>query len=162
LWDTFAQTLSERSLRNYLKLLPDFDDVEAEENALDLAEIYPHLGAAISFLVDWPSHERAARAVMARAAEIDGNAYHTLTTAAAALEARHPLAATLMRRAMVQDTLDGAKSKRYRYAARHLAECQSCDNVIVDYGTFPTHAKFVEALKEKHRRKYGFWELVDG
>ncbi|WP_209428271.1 DUF6880 family protein [Pararhodobacter sp. SW119] len=162
LWDRFAQTLSERSLRKYLKLLPDFDDVEAEENALDLAETYPHLGAAISFLVDWPSHERTARAVMARADEIDGNGYHTLTTAAAALEARHPLAATLMRRAMVQDTLDGAKSKRYRYAARHLAECHSCDNVIDDYGTFPAHAQFVEALKEKHRRKYGFWELVDG
>ncbi|WP_209427639.1 DUF6880 family protein [Pararhodobacter sp. SW119] len=61
---------------------------------------------------------------------------------------------------MVQDTLDGAKSKRHRYAARHLAECPSCDNVIDDYGSFPVHAQFVEALKQKHRRKYGFWELV--
>ena len=162
LWDTYQQTLSQRSLRKYLKLLPDFDDVEAEEKALDLAETYPHLGAAIGFLVDWPSHERAAQVVMARADELDGNAYHTLTTAAAALEARHPLAATLMRRAMVQDTLDGGKSKRYRYAARHLAECQSCDHGIADYGSFPGHAQFIEALKEKHRRKYGFWELVDG
>lgn len=162
LWDTFAQILSARSLHKYLKLLPDFDDMEAEEKALGLAETHPHLGAAISFLVDWPSYERAARVVSARAGELDGNSYDTLTAAADALEASYPLSATLMRRAMIQDTLDGAKSKRYRYAARHLAQCQSCHPAIDDYGSFPTHAQFVEALKQKHGRKYGFWQLVEG
>ena len=98
---------------------------------------------------------------MARADELDGNSYHTLTTAADALEAEHPLAATLMRRAMIEDSLNGAKSKRYRHAARHLAECQSCDAAIDDYGHFPTHTQFVEALKEKHPRKHGFWRLVE-
>ncbi|MDT8329184.1 MAG: hypothetical protein RQ750_17750 [Roseovarius sp.] len=159
--DTFEQTLSAPSLRKYLKLLPDFDDIEAEEAALDFAETYPHLGATISFLVGWPSHDRAARVVVARAEELDGNSYHTLTTAADALEAEHPLAATLMRRAMVLDTLTGAKSKRYRYAARHLAECQACDAAIEDYGDLPTHRQFVELLKQQHGRKYGFWGLVD-
>jgi len=67
-----------------------------------------------------------------------------------------------MRRAMVRDTLDGGKSKRYRHAARHLAECETCDAVIDDYSPFPTHSQFVEALKEKHGRKYGFWQLVEG
>jgi hypothetical protein len=162
LWESFVQTLSARSLRKYLKLLPDFDDMEAEEKALDHAEAYPHLGAAISFLIDWPSHDRAARVVLARAGELNGDSYHILTTAADALEHRHPLAATLMRRAMVQDTLDGGKSKRYRYAARHLAECQSSDPSIIDYAGFPAHAQFIEALKRKHGRKYGFWQLVDG
>jgi len=162
LWETFAQTLSERSLRKYLKLLPDFDDIEAEEKALDLAEAHFHLDVAISFLVDWPSHDRAARVVLARADELGGDAYHTLTTAAAALEARYPLAATLMRRAMVQDSLDGGKSTRYRYAARHLAECQSGDLAISDHAGFPTHKQFVEELKQKHGRKHGFWQQVEG
>lgn len=160
LWEAFEQILSASSLRKYLKLLPDFDDVEAEEVALDFAEAYPHLGAAISFLVDWPAHDRAARVVLARAEELDGNSYHTLTTAADAVEAEHPLAATLMRRGMVLDTLAGAKSKRYRYAARHLAECQSCDAAIEDYGDHPTHTQFFEGLKQDHGRKHGFWRLV--
>lgn len=160
LWETFAQTLSAPCLRKYLKLLPDFDDIEAEETALVFAEAYPHLGAAISFLVDWPSHDRAARVVVARAEELDGNSYHTLTTAADAVEAEHPLAATLMRRGMVLDTLAGAKSKRYRYAARNLAECQSCDAAIEDYGDHPTHTQFFEGLKQDHGRKHGFWRLV--
>jgi len=159
---TFQQVLCPRSLRKYLKLLPDFDDMEAEEQALDFAETFPHPGAAISFLIDWPAHERAARVVLARAAKLDGNAYDTLTTAADALESGHPLAATLLRRAMVQDTLDGAKSRRYRYAARHLAACRSSDPAIDTYGDFPAHSQFVETLRQKHGRKSGFWQLVDG
>ncbi|WP_370223972.1 DUF6880 family protein [Hyphomonas atlantica] len=124
---TFEQTLSAPCLRKYLRLLPDFEDIEAEEAALDFAETYPHLGAAISLLANWPSHKRAARVVLARAEDLNGDSYHLLTTAADTLEAEHPLAATLMRRAMVLDTLQGGKSKRYRYAARHLAECHSSD-----------------------------------
>ncbi|MBM3606177.1 MAG: hypothetical protein FJX25_16065 [Alphaproteobacteria bacterium] len=163
LWNAFQQNLSGHSLRRYLKLLPDFEDIEAEEKALGIAEAFSDTDtdAAISFLVNWPAHERVARVVLARADELDGNYYQTLTTAAAALEARYPLAATLMRRAMVQDTLDAGRSKRYRYAARHLAECQSCDAAIENYGHVPTHEQFVQALKQKHGRKYGFWQLVD-
>lgn len=162
LWTTFEQTLSAASLRKYLKLLPDFDDIEAEEAAMDYAETYPQLGAVLSFLIDWPAHDRAAQVVLSRADRVDGNSYETLTKAADVLEAGHPLAATLMRRAMIRDTLDGAKSKRYRYAAGHLAECQSSDAAIGDYGDRPTHAEFVEELRQKHGRKYGFWHLVDG
>lgn len=122
LWQTFSQTLHARSLRAYLKLLPDFEDIEAEERALDLAEAHPHLGGAIAFLVGWPCPDRAARMVVARADELDGNAYETLSSAADALEAGHPLAASLMRRAMIEDALDGAKSKRYVIApALHIA-----------------------------------------
>lgn len=162
LWETFGQTLHARSLRAYLNALPDFEDIEAEEQALDLAEAHPHLGGAISFLVGWPRLDRAARMVMARADELDGNAYETLSAAADALDAGHPLAATLMRRAMIEDALTGGKSKRYRYAARHLAECQSRDPAIGDYDGFPNHEQFVAALRQTHGRKYGFWQLVEG
>lgn len=162
LWAKFEYILSEDALRQYLKLLPDFDDMEAEERALDYAEQYKHLSTAITFLVGWPALDRAAKIIEQRASEIDGNSYYTLTDAAASLEAKHPMAATLLRRAMVVDALDGGKSKRYRYAAQHLAECQTADAAIEDYGDHPSHETFVAKLREKHGRKYGFWELVNG
>lgn len=162
LWNRFEDSLNARSLRKYLKLLPDFDDIEAEDKAIEIAENHPHMGAVISFLVGWPRHDRAARIVTVRADELDGNAYHLLSDAADTLEAKHPLAATLMRRAMIEDTLDGAKATRYRHAARHLAECQSSQPAIDDYAGFPTHEQFVSALKQRHGRKYGFWQLVEG
>lgn len=158
---SFESSLSEKSLRAYLKLLPDFDDIDAEEKALDYVEAHPHLGAAIHFLVRWPSLTRASRTIVMRADELNGDAYYTLTDAASSLEPEFPLAATLLRRAMIVDTLNGAKSKRYRYAAKHLAECAQGDVVIEDYCGHPRHAEFEAGLREKHARKYGFWGLVD-
>ena len=162
LWATFQQTFSARVLRKYLKLMPDFDDIEAEERALDMVAAHPRIGAALSFLTQWPAHDRAAKLVLARAEDLDGNSYTTLTHTADALEARHPLAATLLRRAMIEDTLVGAKSTRYRHAAQHLAECQASDLDISDYGAQPSHSQFMDALRQKHGRKHGFWALVDG
>jgi len=52
-------------------------------------------------------------------------------------------------------------SERYRHAAHHLAECQSCNLAVEDYGDVPSHAQFVETLKQHHGRKYGFWSLID-
>lgn len=161
LWETFAQTLSARCLRAYLGMLPDFEDMEAEEKALDLAEAHPHLRAALGFLLDWPAQARAARLVVARAGDLDGNAYERLTPAAETLETEHPLAATLLRRAMITDTLEGAKTTRYRHAARHLAACKACDPAIPDHGDVPGHEQFVAALRQKHGRKHRFWHLVD-
>ena len=156
----FEQTLRESSLREYLKMLPDFEDFEAEERALDYVETYPHLGGAINFLIGWPAHERASKIVLARFSDLNGNSYGTLTDAAEALDGKYHLAATLMRRAMILDTLEGGKSKRYRYAAKHLAECAAADGTITDYQNFPTHTEFTSSLKEKHGRKYGFWSLT--
>ncbi len=66
----------------------------------------------------------------------------------------------LLRRAMINDTLDRAKSTRYRHAARHLAECQSLHHAIPDYQHFGDHAAFLASLQGKHRRKEGFWGRV--
>ena len=60
-----------------------------------------------------------------------------------------------------EDTLNGVKHKRYRYAANHLAECAASDAAITDYGNFPSHDQFVSALKEQHGRKHRFWGLVE-
>ncbi len=162
LWAKFHQTLIAASLRKYLRLLPDFEDIEAEDNALSHAETHAHLGAAIHFLLAWPDLRRLAKLVIVRAKELDGNAYETLTAAADALEPDHPLAATLLRRAMITDTLDNSKANRYRHAARHLHDCQSCAARVADFAPFPDHALFLATLTQKHGRKYGFWDIVHG
>lgn len=162
LWARFEASLHPGSLRRYLKLLPDFEDIEAEEKALSQAESHPRLWQALEFLTVWPDLRRLSRLVIARAAALDGNDYETLTRAAAALEADHPLAATLLRRAMILDTLEGGKSNRYRHAARHLKDCGDSAAAIGDFASFPDHARFLSGLRDKHGRKYAFWELVAG
>ncbi|MGP9791346.1 DUF6880 family protein [Roseinatronobacter sp. NSM] len=160
LWARFEKHLNARALRKYLRLLPDFDDLEAEERAFDIATHHTDLRGALHLFLDWPAPDRAARLVLARAAELDGNDYMLLTKAAEALSDRHPLAATVIRRAMIDDTLKGAKSTRYRHAARHLVECHLADLSIIDYGAVQSHAAYEAALRQTHGRKQGFWSHV--
>jgi len=159
-WAAFEERLSADRLRAHLKRLPDFEDVEAEERAMRHALGFRSFATALDFLTGWPDQARAAQLVLARASEIDGNLYFLLDPAARLIEGKHPLAATLLRRAMIEDTLDGAKSTRYKHAARHLLECQSLAPGIKDFGTFETHEAFVSRLRARHGRKTGFWAQV--
>jgi hypothetical protein len=156
-WKAFEERLSSKQLHIYLKNLPDFDDFEAEEKAMKYALGFRNFSAALDFFREWPDQARAAQLVLTRASEIDGNFYYLLDPMARLIEGKHPLAATLLRRAMIEDTLNGAKSSRYKHAARHLLECQSLASGIQDYGTFETHNAFASRQRAKHSRKVGFW-----
>jgi len=156
-WAIFERTLSSECLRSYLKHLPDFDDEEAESKALADVSLYPNFHHALSFMIDWPALDLAAEMVLARHGEIDGNIYSLLTPAADALEQSYPLAATLMLRAMVDYSLDNAKSTRYGYAARHLQTCEYLAKRIESFGDHAEHDAFVAGLRLRHGRKSGFW-----
>ncbi len=161
-WAAFQGRLSCTHLRAYLKQLPDFDDVEAEDRAMQHALTFSSFSMALGFFQEWPNQAHAAQLVMARSPEIDGNLYYLLDPAAQLIEGKYPVAATLLRRAMVEDTLDRAKATRYKHAARHLLECASLSPTIKDFGGLETHASFVEQLRAKHGRKSGFWgELTE-
>jgi hypothetical protein len=159
-WAAFEERLSSTQLRAYLKRLPDFEDVEAEDRAMQHALGFRSFSAALHFFHDWPDQARAAQLVLTRAPEIDGNLFFLLDPVAQLIEGKHPLAATLLRRAMIEDTLEGAKSTRYKHAARHLLECASLAPGIQDFGAFETHESFVARLRAKHGRKTGFWGQV--
>lgn len=116
-WACFERNLSVEHLRDYLKRLPDFEDIEAEERAMAHAAAHPGLLPALGFFLDWPSLDHAARLLIARHKQINGDHYEFLVPAAEALAERHPLASTLAQRAMIDFTLSKARSKRYGYAA---------------------------------------------
>ena len=99
--------------------------------------------------------------MLERRGEIDGNLYFVLDPAAKALEGKHPLAAVLLRRAMIEDTLEGAKATRYGHAARHLLECRGLEAGIGERGRVETHEAFVARLRARHGRKDGFWSRVE-
>ena len=159
-WSSFARTLDSRHLRAHLKRLPDFDDIEAEQRALDHVEQFDQPLRALDFLISWPALDRAARLVLRRGTAFNGDAYHVLAPAADALAGRHPLAATLLLRAMIDFTLEQSRTSRYRHAARHLLECGSLAATIKDFDRFETHATFMTRLKAEHGRKGSFWDLV--
>ncbi len=157
-WAIFESSLSAEYLRAYLKRLPDFDDEEAETRALNLVRQNDDFHRALAFLANWPAHGLAAELVVSRHGELDGNHYWLLTPAAEALEQNHPLAATLMLRAMIGYSLDKAKSTRYGHAARHLQTCAYLAKRIDAFGDHMDHDAFEADLLLRHGRKSGFWD----
>ena len=159
-WQCFEQSLNDQHLRAYLRRLPDFDDLEAEEKALAHAQAFPDVHRALVFLLHWPSPSEAAKLVTRRSAELNGDLYELLTSAAEALAVKHPLAATIALRTMIDFSLSHARSSRYRHAGRHLAECVSLARYVEDFGELSTHDAYVNRLKHEHGRKFGFWSFV--
>lgn len=155
-WAEFERTLSIPRLRAYLKGLPDFDDVEAEDQAKAVAKRFPRFDIALAFLVSWPDLLAASRLVLTRSGEISGADDTLVAEAARRLEGGYPLAATLLLRASIQHVLTYGVATRYAEAARQLLEAESLSAMISDYGEYPDHQAFVTDLRAMHGRKQGF------
>ena len=160
-WGCFERSLSMPHLRAYLERIADSDASEAEEKALDHAQKFQDRLAALSFFLHWPALGRASRLVVEHARSLDGNRYDVLAPAARVLASEHPLAATLVFRALIDHTLGHAKSTRYRYAARDLSKCSSLALGISDFHTHETHEAYEQKLRREHARKRSFWNLID-
>ena len=161
-WERFAATLQPLHLRAFLRKLPDFEDFDAEQRAMAHALGHANVHQALHFLVAWPDLQRASQLVLDRRRELNGNFYTVLSPASDALDARHPLAATLLRRAMIDFALGQARTSRYRHAARHLRECASLAQRVAGFGDMPDHAAYERGLRAAHGRKAAFWDEVAG
>ena len=160
-WQCFKQSLNQSHLRSYLENLPDFEGDEDEEFAIQHALSFPDVHQALHFLITWPSCDKAAELILNRTDEIDGNHYELLTPAASELEENHPLASTLLRRALINFALVKKRSTRYKHAARHLTECENLAGYISDFGKHETHEHYLCRLKSEHKRKSTFWSLAE-
>lgn len=172
-WAVFLTSLDTEVLKDHLDRMTGFDDVAAEEIALQHALTYPHIYRALHFLIGWrhteaghkPSKalalDKAATLIETRYAEIDGRHYELLAPAASVLEARHFLASCLLHRTQIDFALNNARSTRYKHAARHLMSCESLNDMIDDYGHHTPHTDYLADLKERHGRKTSFWEQFD-
>lgn len=155
-WAAFEATLSISRLRAFLKGLPDFDDVVAEDDAKKIAAEFPRFDAALAFLIEWPDLPAASRLIVARHGAINGADEELLTAAARRLEGAYPLAATLLLRAMIRNTLTYGIAGRYKAAAQQWLEVESLAPMIADFGEFPDHQTFMADLRAVHGRKQGF------
>jgi hypothetical protein len=96
-WASFERTLSVERAREFTRRLKDFDDVEAEGRAFELAAAHGDAGRGLKFLMDWPALPEAAAMIQARADELDV-ADEPAQAWAAKLRQRYPAAAHLLLR----------------------------------------------------------------
>ncbi|MCL7999711.1 hypothetical protein M8994_15805 [Brucella sp. 21LCYQ03] len=160
-WVCFEQTLNVELLRAFLQKLPDFDDIEAEEKAFSFVGDYPDANKSILFFLQYPSLVEAAKLIILRSSELDGDNYELMSSAAERLADKHPLAAIILLRLMVDFTLNHSRTSRYKHAARNLLECISLDRNVTDYGNIAQHDVYIARLRKQHGKKQSFWNLIN-
>ncbi len=163
-WTTFERLLDAGILREYIAKLGDFEEFEALERAFEHALKSNLAYLALEFLLEWPKPDLAAKLVTERHATWDGRHYGILAPAAKALEADHPLAASILYRALLNDILERAKAKAYGHGGDYLARL---DELSKDVNTeafrsagIDDHATYRLQVKKAHGRKAGFWAVA--
>ena len=149
-WACFEDRLSLPHLRDYLKALPDFEDVEAEDRARQYALRYPDILPALHFCLEWPDLLTGSQMVISRADEIDGDDYEFINYAVDMLHDKYPLAAVLLVRSMINFTVSQERTSRAGYLAGQLQDCETLDAHIADYAPFAPHADYVDHLRHKY------------
>ncbi|MCQ0090261.1 DUF6880 family protein [Roseovarius sp. M141] len=161
-WRCFEARLSADILRDYLRKLPDFEDIETEERAHAVALEKATPEVALQFFLDWPRHDLAAKLIVMHAKHWDGGDWHILPKVAALLEHDYPLAATILYRALLDSILDRARSKAYGHGANYLEKltllAEEADSTRP--GEIADHASYLAELKKRHPRKSGFWTRI--
>jgi hypothetical protein len=69
-WASFERTLSVERARAFTRRLAEFDDVEAEGRAFDIAARHPEFQRGLAFLMAWPAVAEAGRMIETRPDDI--------------------------------------------------------------------------------------------
>ena len=154
----FKRSLSTAHLKDYLRKLPDFEDFEARDKAVEFALRHDNAHRALAFLIKLPDLGAADRLVAERIDEFDGRHFELLHDSAQYLAAEYPTSAARLYRLMVTSILDRASANQYGYAVRYLKEAE---NLSLDAGRIEGHDAFILLLRRDHGRKWKFWGLYD-
>jgi hypothetical protein len=154
--DFALDRLSLSHLREYLRLLPAFEDEPAREEALETVLHHPNGPAALEFLHRWPDRRRTARLILQRPDQLHGGDETLLLGVVEALEGSQPLAASVCLRLVVEFILETGQSNRYNRAVRHLEGCRRLAAMINDWGAIPHHNTYIRDLTRDYSHRKGF------
>lgn len=160
--------LAERSLiaelfSEYAALLPSDERETARRQALERAERSNDPITAGAFLLDLGEEERAAALVLRLRDRLSAAYYASLLSLAQRFEkAGHPLPAVACYRALTDQILAEGRRKAYGHAKRYVDRLSVLDSSVGDYRDLATHVRYMAHLRERHRRKFSFWQLFEG
>ena len=88
-WSSFITTLDVGMLREHVAHLEDFAEFDVLDRAFDHVSSATAAYSALTFFIEWPKLDRAAKLVVERRDTWDGRHYYALLPAAQALEEAH-------------------------------------------------------------------------
>ena len=156
----FKQSLTLEDLKAYVARFPDFDDEEAQDEALDWVEAKGSHYKACLLLIELGEKARAARVVVNRLDEVKGIMRRNYLRIADDLQDKHPLAAALLMRKFIEITVGLSNTYDYQEAALYFLGLAELDPRIDDYEGHATHSVFADYLRSEYRSSHSFWGWV--
>lgn len=158
-WRIFRRNRSLRTLEQLLNIIgvQQREAVLAGEEEAILTKPQLSMGDAL-FLMEVGRIESAEQYLLTRADQLNGDNYQSLVPLAEAMENHsRPLTASILYRALLDSILRRAQSRIYGHGVRYLKKLDRLAKAVEDWAGQGSHADYVNALKQNHGRKRGFW-----
>lgn len=104
-------------------------------------------------LIELGDSAEAAKMICQNATAVQQESYYAQSDLAKKLNAQEPLAATILYRGAIEQTLAEAKPKNYRHAVNYLKKLQKLEVLIHDWQGQETHATWWTQTHAKHALK---------
>ena len=111
-----------------------------------------------TFIINIKQYDVAAEEILRYKEELDGHYYHFLIFWLKSLKREgHFVACSLIYRALIDNILQKARSKNYKYAVSYMRQLDKLAEKIEDWKGINDHTAYFEQLKEDHKLKKSFW-----
>lgn len=162
-WILFKKTLDKSYYDALLKHQPPKEMENIKNRAYQFAcnEFDGQIDTLLDFLSNIQAYDKLNQLIQEKYDLLCETSYYFYRPLAKALAtAGYPLSATLLRRKLVDGVLGKAISKYYKYAVSDLSIAKRLAKDITDWHQFQTHAQYMAALEDQHKRKSAFWSKM--
>jgi hypothetical protein len=162
LWKRFESLLLSQDYLEYIKLSSEEERKIALAKAIELTKAQDNIAVSLQFLYNIQEYDLIENLIFENTKQLnayDYSLYRKLSTDLA--KNGKYLAATLLRRELVNNVLTKAISKYYKYAVSDLKKAREFSFKVTDWHNFDDHAGFMEVIEENHKRKTAFWHKVN-
>lgn len=163
--EAFELHASPQRLKIIMAIASPAEQAKLRKLAYKLAEQQESIVTAISLLLEINETALANQVAIARYLEFNDSHYEILTRMLKDLPEDTELIKVVIYRSLLNDILHNARTIAYGHAARYYKNLVKLDAFInrsVDnYKSLSSHADYVKLMKQKHGKKYSFWERVE-
>lgn len=160
LWARFAHEPSRETLRELLAGEAPVNRASKRDAAFDHVRVrLPPQGQA-EFFAEVGELSAAAAIIVGAPGKLNGDHYDGLVPLAEQLETGHPLAASLVYRALLDSILRRGAPKSYHYGGRYWRIIHELSGRIDDWKGLDPHLAYRERIGKEHERKTAFWRAV--
>ena len=165
LGEAFELYSTPKRLQSIMAIASPAEQSQWRKKAYKLAQQQQDIVIAISLLLEINEPELASQVAVGRYKEFATIHYETLNQLLKELPENTQLIQVIIYRSLINDILNNMSGKAYGYAARYYKKLVQLDSRIShlpeSYSSLISQQDYINKLRDKHDKKYSFWERIE-